>query len=82
MLAFMWVGMMNWIEAVNPVGSGDAVTAGMAVELSRGKDVSEAIVTGMACGAANALTLVSGLLKPDDVVRLRSEVQIKAVHSR
>lgn len=63
------------IEAVNPVGSGDAVTAGMAVDLSRGKDLSEAIITGMACGAANALNLVSGLLKPDDVERLRSEVR-------
>ncbi len=63
------------IEAVNPVGSGDAVTAGMAVDLSRGKDLSEAIITGMACGAANALNLVSGLLKPNDVERLRSEVR-------
>ena len=60
------------IAAVNPVGSGDAVTAGMAVELSRGKDVSEAIITGMACGAANALNLLSGFLKLDDVERLRS----------
>jgi 1-phosphofructokinase family hexose kinase len=70
------------IDAVNPVGSGDAVTAGMAVELSRGKDIFEAIVAGMACGAANALNLISGLLSPDDVERLRREVQINPVHSR
>ena len=67
------------IEAVNPVGSGDAVTAGMAVELSRGKAVSEAIITGMACGAANALNLLSGLLKLDDVEQLRNEVRVKKV---
>ncbi len=65
------------IEAVNPVGSGDAVTAGMAVELSRGKDVSEAIITGMACGAANALNLVSGLLRLDDIERLRGIVRVE-----
>ncbi|MCK4563712.1 MAG: 1-phosphofructokinase family hexose kinase [Verrucomicrobia bacterium] len=64
------------IAAVNPVGSGDAVTAGMAVDLSRGKDVSESIITGMACGAANALNLASGFLKLDDVERLRSEVRV------
>ena len=62
------------IAAVNPVGSGDAVTAGMAVDLSRGREVFEAVVTGMACGAANALNLLSGFLKLDDVERLRSKV--------
>lgn len=65
------------IEAVNPVGSGDAVTAGMAVELNRGGDMAEAIITGMACGAANALNRVSGFLKPEDVERLRPLVGIE-----
>ncbi|MCF7816439.1 MAG: bifunctional hydroxymethylpyrimidine kinase/phosphomethylpyrimidine kinase [Kiritimatiellales bacterium] len=63
------------IEAVNPVGSGDAVTAGIAVELAKGSPVSEAVITGMACGAANALHLISGKLEPDDVARLRSQVK-------
>ncbi|MEN7972817.1 MAG: hexose kinase [Verrucomicrobiota bacterium] len=67
------------IEAVNPVGSGDAVTAGMAVELNRGTEISEAIITGMACGAANALNLLSGMLKLDDVERLRSAVSVKPI---
>lgn len=63
------------IEAVNPVGSGDAVTAGIAFELAKGCPVSEAVVTGMACGAANALHLISGKLEFDDVARLRSQVK-------
>jgi len=67
------------IEAVNPVGSGDAVTAGIAVALNGGKELAEAVIEGMACGAANALNLVSGLLKPEDVERLRSEVTVKPV---
>jgi len=58
------------IDAVNPVGSGDAVTAGLAVELSRGRRISEAIRIGMACGASNALNLVSGQLNLADVERL------------
>lgn len=66
------------IEAINPVGSGDAVTAGMAVELNRGGDVPGAIITGMACGAANALNLRSGFLKLNDVERLRPQVRVDA----
>ena len=67
------------IGALNPVGSGDAVTAGMAFELARGREVSEAILTGMACGAANALNLLSGLVKLADVERLRNEVRMEKV---
>lgn len=67
------------IRAVNPVGSGDAVTAGIAVELSRGRIPAEAIITGMACGAANALNLASGVLKPEDVDRLRGEIEKRGV---
>ncbi len=65
------------IKAINPVGSGDAVTAGMAVELNRGGDMPEAIITGMACGAANALNLLSGFLRLDDVERLRPLVRVE-----
>ncbi len=64
------------IAAVNPVGSGDAVTAGMAVALNDGLEISAAIINGMACGAANALNLLSGVVKPADVERLRAEVKI------
>ena len=67
------------IKAVNPVGSGDAVTAGIAVALSEGKSVSEALIDGMACGAANALNLISGTLTLEDVDRLRPEVRIEIV---
>jgi 1-phosphofructokinase family hexose kinase len=64
------------IDAINPVGSGDAVTAGMAVALNRDPDINDAIVNGMACGAANALNLVSGLVQPADVERLRLDVRM------
>ncbi len=67
------------IDAINPVGSGDAVTAGMAVALNGGKDISEAVINGMACGAANALNLLSGFLKPKDVQRLRGDIVVKKI---
>jgi 1-phosphofructokinase family hexose kinase len=64
------------IKAVNPVGSGDAVTAGMAAAMNRGADLTEAVIDGMACGAANALNVLSGYLVPDDVKRLKPEVRV------
>lgn len=67
------------IKAVNPVGSGDAVTAGLAVVLNRGGGLREALAYGMACGAANALNLLSGHLRREDVERLRHGVVLKSV---
>ena len=67
------------IKAINPVGSGDAVTAGMAVALNAGKDLSYALINGMACGAANALNFLSGVLKPADVERLKADIRIERI---
>lgn len=64
------------IMAVNAVGSGDAVTAGLATELQQGRSMVEAVRTGMACGAANALNLISGLIKLEDKERFRLEVRV------
>lgn len=65
------------IVAINPIGSGDAVTAGLATALNARKDILEALVEGMACGAANALNLISGMIRPEDVSRLREQVVLK-----
>lgn len=67
------------IEAINPVGSGDAVTAGMAVALNSGHYISDALINGMACGAANALNLLSGFVRREDVERLRTEIRVDSV---
>ena len=67
------------VDAINPVGSGDAVTAGMVLGLERKKDLLEAVRLGMASGAANALQLMCGMIDLDDVERLQHEVQIKEV---
>ncbi|MDF7822808.1 1-phosphofructokinase family hexose kinase [Pontiellaceae bacterium B12227] len=64
------------IEAVNPIGSGDAVTAGMAIALNQGLNIEESLKLAMACGASNALNLISGYLKPEDVERLKNKVEI------
>lgn len=59
------------IHVVNPIGSGDAMMAGIAVALARGKPLLAALELGIACGAANALTETSGMIRKHDVAALR-----------
>ncbi|HUI07958.1 MAG TPA: PfkB family carbohydrate kinase [Verrucomicrobiae bacterium] len=60
------------VTAKNPIGSGDAMMAGLAVGLWRGQSVLDAVQLGVACGAANALTPDPGFLRVSDVRRLCS----------
>jgi len=62
------------VEAVNPVGSGDCLVGGMAVALARGASAEEALRLGVACGAANALTAETGVVRREDVEALLSRV--------
>ncbi len=67
------------LNAVNPIGSGDAFTAGICRGLERGQPVIDAVRLGVACGAANALTLLAGHVLRADVERLLRLVRIRAV---
>lgn len=44
------------VQVVSPIGSGDAVLAGLAAGLNRGLPAAEAFRLGLACGCANAET--------------------------
>lgn len=67
------------ITPVNPIGSGDAFTAGAIWRLVRGDDLGEACRWGSAAGAANALTPMPGELHRGDVERLAREVEIEII---
>jgi tagatose 6-phosphate kinase len=67
------------ITAVNPIGSGDAFTAGLVWRLLRGADLGEACRWASAAGAANALTLMAGEVRRKDVQRLATEVKVEEV---
>lgn len=62
------------VRVVNPIGSGDSMLAGMAVALWKGQSVMDALRLGVACGAANALTATSGVVRRADVARLLRQV--------
>jgi tagatose 6-phosphate kinase len=67
------------IRALNPIGSGDAFTAGMVWRLLRGDDLGEACRWGAAAGAANALTLMAGELEMSEMQRLAPQVAVEKV---
>ena len=73
----LWQYQPPRIKAVNPIGCGDAVSAGVACALRLGRPMSEAARLGIACGSADALTLVPGEVRNEDVDRLHAEVDVR-----
>lgn len=69
------------IEVISPIGSGDAVAAGLAAAIVRGLPIEGRLALAIACGAANALTPDSGHLRRVDVESLTSQVQIDRMRS-
>jgi len=67
------------IAAKNPIGSGDAFTAGLVWRLLQGDDLGEACRWACAAGAANALTLLPGELERADVDRLAKETAVEQI---
>ncbi len=63
------------VNARNPIGSGDAMMAGIAAGLERGEPMAEAVRLGIACGAANTMTVEPGFVRLADVKRLCSTHQ-------
>ncbi len=69
------------IKALNPIGSGDAFTAGLVWRLLRGDELGEACRWASAAGAANALTMMAGEVRRRDVVKLAARVKMQRVRS-
>jgi 1-phosphofructokinase family hexose kinase len=74
-----WRIVVPQIEAVNPIGSGDAFTGGLVSRLARGDDLGEACRWGSAAGVANALTTMAGEVNREDVRRLSQEVEVRKI---
>jgi tagatose 6-phosphate kinase len=69
------------VDAVNPIGSGDAFAAGLLWRLLRGEDLGEACRWAAAVGAANALTLMAGEVHRDEVRALAEQVTVEPLDS-
>jgi fructose-1-phosphate kinase PfkB-like protein len=65
------------VDAINAVGSGDAVSAGLSLGLARGDGFAEALALGIAAGSANAATISAGDLDPALVHAFRERVEVR-----
>jgi len=64
------------IQIQSAVGAGDSFTGGLCAGLVRGESVIEASTLGMAAAAATLLTPGTELCYPQDVERLRPQIEI------
>lgn len=72
----VWTITPPTLEAVNPIGSGDSLAAGIGVGLLRGQTMLEAMKLGFAAGCANVLTAYAAHVDPEDVQRLLPMIQL------
>ena len=68
------------IVARNPIGSGDALMAGVLFShFIQRATLLESVRFGTACAAANCLTLTSGVVDPETINQLLSQVVLESV---
>ena len=72
----VWHAAVELEQVRNTVGSGDCFLAGMAVAIERGEPLREALRLAVACGAANAMDVETGYVRPDQVEALLRRVRV------
>jgi tagatose 6-phosphate kinase len=65
-----WRAHAPAIQAVSPIGSGDAFAAGLIAGLARGRELPDCLPLALACGGANALNTPAGHARAPDIERL------------
>jgi 1-phosphofructokinase len=70
-----WWARSPDLPLISPLGSGDALLAGVAAAMLEQRPLEEALVMGVACGAANTLTIGGGVVRLEDIARLRAEIK-------
>ncbi|HEY2280885.1 MAG TPA: PfkB family carbohydrate kinase [Streptosporangiaceae bacterium] len=74
-----WRAASAPVEAANPTGAGDAVTAGLALGLVRGQPWPDRLRAAVALGAAAVLAPVAGEFHADDYRRIVAGVTLNEV---
>jgi tagatose 6-phosphate kinase len=67
------------VDAQSAVGSGDCLLAGLGYGLTRSWSLEQALITGVAAGAANTLRVGAGNFTLEDFERVRSQVTVESV---
>jgi 1-phosphofructokinase family hexose kinase len=66
-------------EIVRAIGAGDSFAAGLAVGLTRGETLADALRLAAAAGTATALHSGTGLGTPEEVARLRERTVVREI---
>ncbi len=78
----IWKALID-VSHLNPpkqaIGSGDALVAGFAVCLAKGKCLENSIRLGVSCGAANLFSISPGLCDPELMRKFQPLVEIKQI---
>jgi len=72
-------GNLSLKNVYSAVGSGDALTAGLSVAMSRGYDNNKTVKLAVACGAANCLREELGMFYKKDVEKLLDKVIVEDI---
>lgn len=64
------------VKALNPIGSGDSVSAGISFALAKGSALPEAFAFGLACGTSNAMNIEPGVIHPDHLGNLAKQIRM------
>lgn len=75
----VWYGKPPVMDAYLSVGSGDALMGAFALSHVRGDSIQEALRIGIAAGLANALVPGTGILNPQFVHDMNTQVQITPI---
>lgn len=67
------------VNAINPVGSGDAYVAGVAIALAREYDIIDILKLASACGTANAIEKETGTVRAEVVGDIFGKVEVQEV---
>lgn len=67
------------VQAVNPVGSGDAFTAGMVTGLFKRMDAQDTLRLAAATGAANALEKRAGFISLKHIEVLKEQIKVERI---
>jgi tagatose 6-phosphate kinase len=74
-----WRAVPPAVDAANPTGAGDAVTAGLTLGLAGGQPWPDRLGDAAALGTAAALAPVAGEFRPDDYRRVRAGMTLTEV---
>lgn len=67
------------VDAVNPVGSGDATIAGIAHGIQKNWSVENTIKSGLTCGTLNALEEKTGHIDPNNWAHIFEKIEVKEI---